>query len=300
MVILLTIIVIYLFVIQRKVIKTVGEEPVTDTMLFSEGMSWVTPVPIPDSLFFSSEKVPLDLFYVREQLDRELTVNTYWHSSTILLLKRAARWLPVIEPVLHKYGIPDDFKYLPIIESGLLNVVSPSGAAGYWQFLENTGKEYGLTINKEIDERYHVTKATEAACKYFLKSFGKMGNWTLVAASYNAGQKRVLENIARQHTRNYYEMYLSDETSRYIFRLLAIKLIHENPEKYGFKVLKGDLYDPLKLKTVDIKNTISSLPDFALKNKISYRMLKELNPWLISDKLSVKHGNVFTIALPSE
>ena len=127
-----------------------------------------------------------------------------------------------------------------------------------------------------------------------------MGNWTLVAASYNAGQKRVLENIARQHTRNYYEMYLSDETSRYIFRLLAIKLIHENPEKYGFKVLKGDLYDPLKLKTVDIKNTISSLPDFALKNKISYRMLKELNPWLISDKLSVKHGNVFTIALPSE
>jgi hypothetical protein len=295
---LLTIAVIYLL-INQKIIKTIAEEePTTDTLLFKEGMTWVTPVPIPNTLFFAGERVPLELFYVREQLDRELTVNTYWHSSTLLMIKRAARWLPVIEPILKSEGVPDDFKYLAIIESGLLNVVSPSGAAGYWQFLEKTGKEYGLEINKEVDERYHVIKATEAACDYINKSHERFGNWTLVAASYNAGQNRIAESIKNQGTRNFYEMHLNEETSRYIFRALAVKLICESPERYGFKLQEGDLYDPHVYKVKEIRSTISSLPVWAIEHGISYRMLKELNPWLRSDKLTVKRGNSYQIYLP--
>jgi membrane-bound lytic murein transglycosylase D len=274
------------------------EEPVTDTMIFTEAMRYATPVPMPDSISFAGEKAPLDLFYVREQLDRELTVNTYWHSSTLLTLKRAARWFPVIEPVLRQQGIPDDFKYLALIESGLMNVVSPSGAAGFWQFLEKTGKEYDLKINKEVDERYHVQKSTEAACRYLKKSMDKFGSWTLAAASYNAGPKKISESIDDQLTRSYYELYLSDETSRYIFRILALKCICESPEKYGFKLETGDLYDPLQTNLINISNSIPNLAVFAREHKISYRMLKELNPWLRSDRLSVRKGEVFQIALP--
>jgi membrane-bound lytic murein transglycosylase D len=290
--------VIYLFFKTRENKKEKEKVPVTEAMTFVEGMNYAMPVPIPDSANFAGEPVPLDVFYVREQFDRELTVNTYWHSATILGLKRAARWFPVIGPILAKNGIPGDFKYLALIESGLLNVVSPSGATGFWQFLEKTGKEYGLVINREIDERYHVIKATEAACAYLKKSYAKFGNWTLVAASYNAGQGRIDETIEKQLAANYYEMLLSDETSRYIFRILAMKYICENPVKYGFKMEKGDLYDPLLVKTIKITSTISNLAAFARQQKTSYRMLKELNPWLRSDKLTVRGGETFEIALP--
>ena len=225
-------------------------------------------------------------------------MNTYWHSSTLLTIKRANRWFPVIEPILAKKGIPADFKYLALIESALMNVVSPSGAAGFWQFLEKTGKEYGLEINKEVDERYHVEKATEAACDYLNKAYLKFGNWTLVAASYNAGQGRIDESIDRQQSRNFYHLYLNDETSRYIFRILAMKIIYENPVKYGFKMEKGDLYDPLDVKTVKVTSTISDLPAFARQQNTTYRMLKELNPWLRSDKLTVRGGEEYFIALP--
>ncbi|MCK9398850.1 MAG: lytic transglycosylase domain-containing protein [Bacteroidales bacterium] len=287
--------ILYLFLNKRE--STKEKEPVTETMVFVEGMNYTMPVPIPDSATFAGEPVPMDIFYVREQFDRELTVNTYWHSSTILNIKRAARWFPVIVPILAKNGIPEDFKYLAIIESGLLNVVSPSGATGFWQFLEKTGKEYGLTINKEVDERYHVAKATEAACAYLNKSYIKFGNWTLVASSYNAGQGRIDETIDKQQVRSYYHMFLSDETSRFVFRILAIKSIYENPVKYGFKIAPGDLYGPLDVKTLKVKESIDDLPAFAREHKTTYRMLKELNPWLRSDKLTVR-GEEFEIALP--
>jgi hypothetical protein len=294
---LLIVVVIYLFY-NGKEKKEEIQEPVTEEMVFVEGMNYAMPVVLPDTADFAGELVPMDIFYVKEQFDREMTVNTYWHSATLLILKRAARWLPVIEPILAKNGIPDDFKYVAMIESGLMNVVSPSGAAGYWQFLEKTGKEYGLVINREVDERYHVAKATEAACHYLKKSYLKFGNWTLVAASYNAGPNRIDDVMGDQMTRNFYEMYLNDETSRYIFRILAMKYIYTDPIRFGFKLEKGDLYDPLKNKPLVITESISDLPAFARQHKTSYRMLKELNPWLRSDKLSVKRGEEFTISLP--
>jgi membrane-bound lytic murein transglycosylase D len=290
--------VICLFFFNRENNKEKEDEPVTEAMTFVEGMNYAMPVPIPDSANFAGEMVPLDIFYVHEQFDREMTVNTYWHSATILNLKRAARWFPVIGPILAKNGIPGDFKYLALIESGLQNVVSPSGAAGFWQFLDKTGKEYGLVINREVDERYHVVKATEAACAYLNKSYAKFGNWTLAAASYNAGQGKIDDTIEKQLATNYYEMLLSDETSRYIFRILAMKYICENPVKYGFKLEKGDLYNPLQLKTIKVTSTISNLATFARQEKASYRMLKELNPWLRSDKLTVRGGETFEIVLP--
>lgn len=290
------IVILYFFINKREITKEI--EPVTEKMVFVQGMNYAMPAPLPDSANFAGEAVPMDIFYVREQFDRELTVNTYWHSSTILNIKRAARWFPVIEPILAKNGIPEDFKYLALIESGLLNVISPSGATGFWQFLEKTGKEYGLTINKEVDERYHVAKATEAACAYLNKSYIKFGNWTLVASSYNAGQSRIDETIDKQQVRNYYHMFLNDETSRFVFRILALKSIYENPIKYGFKIAEGDLYDPLEYKTVKVKESISDLPAFAREHRTTYRMLKELNPWLRSDKLTVRHGEEFEIAIP--
>jgi hypothetical protein len=295
---LLTVGVIYLYFNGKE--KKEQQEPVTEVMTFVEGMNYAMPVPLPDTADFAGELVPMDIFYVREQFDRELTVNTYWHSATLLILKRSTRWLPVIEPILAKNGIPDDFKYLALIESGLLNVVSPSGAVGYWQFLEKTGKEYGLEINKEVDERYHVEKATEAACRYLNKSYAKFSSWTLVAASYNAGQNRIDDVIGDQTTRNFYEMYLNDETSRYIYRILAMKYICRDPVNYGFKLEKGDYYDPLETKPLVVKETISNLPLFARQQNTSYKMLKEMNPWLRSDKLTVKLAEEYVILLPAK
>jgi membrane-bound lytic murein transglycosylase D len=291
---------LYLFVHQKETRKEIEKVPVTENLVFLEGMNYAMPVPIPDSANFAGEPVPMDIFYVREQFDRELTVNTYWHSATILNFKRAARWFPVIEPILAKNGIPSDFKYLALIESGLQNVISPSGATGFWQFLEKTGKEYGLTINKEVDERYHVVKATQAACAYLNKSYLKFGNWTLVASSFNAGQGRIDETIDKQQVRNYYEMFLPDETTRYIFRILAMKCIYENPVKYGFKLSPGDLYSPVSMKTIKVTESLSDLAAFAREHKTTYRMLRELNPWIRSDKLTVRHGEAFDISLPAK
>jgi hypothetical protein len=290
--------VIYLFFNTREDQKE-PVEPVTEEMTFVEGMNYAMPVPMPDSASFCGELLPVSLFYVREQFDRELTVNTYWHSSTLLSIKRAARWFPVIEPILAKNGIPSDFKYLALAESGLMNVVSPAGAAGFWQFLDKTGKEYGLVINKEVDERYHVSKATEAACAYLKKAFAKFGNWSLVAASYNAGQGRIDETIGKQFVKNYYEMLLPEETNRYLYRILALKTIYENPVAYGFKLQPGDLYEPPRVKTVIITDDIQSIAAYAIANKTTYRMIKELNPWLRTDKLTVRNGEAHEMLLPA-
>jgi hypothetical protein len=293
----LTAMVIFLFLDRNR--EAIVEKPVTESMTFVEGMNYAMPVEMPDSIDFCGESVPLEIFYVREQLERELTVNTYWHSSTLLLLKRTGRWLPVIRPILSRNGIPDDFAYLAMVESGLMNVVSPSGAAGYWQFLDKTAREYGLVVNKEVDERYHVAQATEAACRYLSKSYAKFGNWTLVAASYNAGQGRIDDHVDDQFTRNFYAMHLNEETSRYIYRILAMKQIFKDPSKYGFKLQPGDYYDTLSTRKILITETISNLPAFAGKHQTSYRMLKELNPWLRSDKLTVRRGEEYILLLPA-
>jgi hypothetical protein len=258
----------------------------------------VHPPDIPTNISFAGEKALIDLFYVRESLDRELLVNTYWHSSTILMLKRANRWFPVIEPILKKNNIPDDFKYLALTESGFLNVVSPKGATGFWQFLEKTAKEYGLEINDYVDERYNVEKSTEAACRYFLDSYEEYQNWTLVGAAYNAGKRRITESLEQQKTDNYYDLYLNDETSRYIYRIMAIKIICENPAAYGFMLDLKDLYPVVKLKKLMVDQPIPNLVDFAIDHNITYKLLKEFNPWLRSDKLLNSTGKQYYISLP--
>lgn len=254
--------------------------------------------PMPIKADFCGEKVPLELFYVKEGIEREMVVNTYWHSNTILLMKRASRWLPEVETTLKINGVPDDIKYMLFIESGFDHVVSPSGAAGYWQLLEKTAREYGLEVNADVDERYHLVKSTEAACKYLKTAHKKFGNWTLAAASYNTGMKRVEEEIAQQGTANFYELLFSNETTRYINRIVAFKELYQNPMKYGFMLTKDDMYQPIATKGIKIDQTIPRLEEFAQNHKTNLRMVKYFNPWLRSRTLPVKPGKSYTISLP--
>lgn len=205
-------------------------------------------IELPESLEFCGEEVPLDLFYVRESLEREILVNSYLHSSTLLLLKRTTRWFPVMEPLMEKYGLPEDFKYLSMIESSLTNAVSPSKAVGFWQFLESTGKEYGLEIDKEVDMRYNVEKETVAACKYLKESYRKFGSWILAAAAFNCGNGRITRTINEQKVDSYFDMMLPQETERYVFRILALKVITENPENTDSKSVITDGINHLNIK----------------------------------------------------
>ena len=256
-------------------------------------------ITLPDTLDFAGEQVPMHLFYVREKLERELLVNSYMHSSTLLILKRCHRWFPLIEATLKKHNIPEDFKYLAVIESGLANVVSPSKAVGFWQFLEGTAKEYGLEINNEVDMRYNVELEGAAACSYLRKSYQKFGSWTLAAAAYNAGNGRITQFIDYQMVDSYYDMLLYEETERYIFRILAFKLIIENPEKYGFRLSDDLLYQPYEYKTVTVNSTIDNLAEFAIQNGVSYKLLKMFNPWLRGKSLTVKNGKTYQIKIPT-
>jgi hypothetical protein len=253
-----------------------------------------------DDIYFADERVPLEMFNIRERYERELLSNTYFHSNTMVLLKRSKRWFPVIEPILQKYGVPEDFKYLCVIESNLSNVVSPAGAAGFWQFMKSTAQEYGLEINKEIDMRYNVELETEAACKYFLKAYERFGSWTLVAAAYNAGSSRVSKFMKEQGVTSYYDMLMAEETERYVFRIIAIKTIFENPEKYGIYVSNSLAYEPYKYKNVIVKENIDNLAEFAKKHDITYKLLKVFNPWLRSNSLTVKKGKVYEIKIPKK
>jgi hypothetical protein len=257
-------------------------------------------VKIPDTVIFAGEEMPLNDFEVNERLDRELTINGYWHSSTIQNLKLANRYFPVIEKILKENGVPDDFKFLAVAESGLRNVVSPSDAQGIWQFLEGTAKGYGLQVNSEIDERYQIEKSTEAAAKYFKDAYAKFGNWTLAAASYNAGMGAIESAVDYQKEVNYYDLYLKDETSRYVFRAAAFKIIFENTKKYGFFLDQQDLYNPLEYKIIKVDTTISNLADFASSHKTNYKMLRYYNPWLRSTSLTVKAGQSYEIKLPMD
>lgn len=253
-----------------------------------------------DDIYFAGEKVPLEMFNIRERYEKELLSNCYFHSNTMVLLKRSKRWFPVIEPILEKYGVPNDFKYLCVIESNLTNAVSPAGAAGFWQFMKGTAEEYGLKINKDIDMRYNVELETEAACKYFLKAYERFGNWTLVAAAYNAGTSRVYKFMKDQGANSYYDLLMAEETERYVFRILAIKTIFENPEKYGIYVSKDLYYAPYKYNIVVVKDNINSWADFAKQHNISYKLLKVFNPWLRTNSMKVHKGEIYEIKIPKK
>ncbi len=253
---------------------------------------------LPETLTFAGEPVPLNLPDVRERLDRELLINTYWHSSTIFLLKRANKWLPEMERILKKNGIPEDFKYLAAIEGAFMNQVSPANAVGFWQIRKDAGKENGLEINRDVDERYDPIKSTEAACSYLNKAYKKFGNWTNVAASYNRGMSGLGRALDNQKVDSYYDLMLNDETSRYVFRALAIKEIFQNPKKYGFNINASHLYESEKLRYVNIDSDIKDLVQFAKDQGINYKLLKRHNPWLREDNLSVRRGKSYQIAIP--
>ncbi len=255
-------------------------------------------LPIPDYLEFAGEIVPINRLDVRESLDRELLVNTYWHSQTFLFFKRAHRYFPVIEPILEAQNIHDDFKYLALIESGLANVVSPAGASGVWQFMRATGQEYGLTINNEIDERYHLEKATVAACQYLHHAYKLFGNWTLAAAAYNMGNSGLRNQLNRQKVSSYYDLWLNQETARYMYRILAVKTIFENPKQYGFYFSEADLYPPVRTHSIDIDSSITNLSDFALEHDINLKILRTYNPWLRSNSLTNRTGKTYTLKIP--
>lgn len=255
-------------------------------------------VELPSEFDFAGEKVPLYETDVRERFDRELYVNTYWHSQTNLIIKRQNRWFPQIEKILKEEGIPDDFKYIAVIESDLINVISPAGATGFWQFMEGTGKEFGLEINEEVDERYDPIKSTYAACKYFKKAHKKFGNWTLAAASYNRGMGGINYALRKQNSKSFYDLKLNNQTSRYIFRLLAFKEILKNTEKYDFHIPKDLLYRQEKMNSMQIDTTINDLPAFSELIGVSYKTLRYYNPWLRKYSLTVKGKKIYTLKLP--
>lgn len=257
-------------------------------------------MPLPQKLDFSNEPVPLNNLLVQESLDKEIHTNVYWHSNTFFYLKRAARYFPIIEPILKENGVPDDFKYLAVIESGLINATSPSGAKGFWQFMSKTATGYDLEISEDVDERNHLVKSTLAACEYLKEGYKKFGSWTLAAASYNMGKAGLESQLIKQQVSNYYDVLLNAETARYVYRILAVKCIFESPQSYGFNFTSDDLYQPFKTKVISVDSTIVDLVEFAKMNQTNYKTLKVLNPWLINDKLEVKNGVVYQIEIPEK
>jgi membrane-bound lytic murein transglycosylase D len=255
---------------------------------------------LPEEVKFAGERMPLENFDTHESLEREILVSAYRHSSTILIIKRANRYLPVIEKILKKNNIPDDFKYLAAAESEYSNMISPAGATGFWQIMPKTGREDGMEINQVVDERYDVEKSTQFACDYFRKSYEKYGNWTLAAASYNGGRAGIDKQIEIQKQNNYYDLLLNEETARYIFRAVAYKLIISDPERYGFNIKKDDLYPVLDYYNVEVDTAVTDFSAFAGKFGTNYKLLKFLNPWLRKPYLTPRPGKVYVIKIPAE
>ncbi len=259
----------------------------------------IKPVQLDQNFDFAGEALPLASFDVRERLDRELLRNAYWHSNTMLNLKKAYRYFPIIEKILKEEGLPEDIKYLAVAESDLSNAVSPAGAKGVWQFMKGTGRDYNLEINGEVDERYHLEKSTRAACRFLKHYKERFGSWTLAAAAYNMGPSALSREIANQRTQSYYDLNLNQETSRYVFRMVAIKEIMKEPARFGFYIEEAEKYSPLnKYYLVKVDQPIANWGDFAQKYGISYRMLKVYNPWLVSYKLTNKSGKTYQVKVP--
>ena len=258
-------------------------------------------IPKPSStIYFANERVPLENPDIWERYDKELLKNTYWQSNTLLLHKRAAKYFPVIEPILKKNNLPDDFKYLALTESGLENVTSPAGAKGFWQIMKSTAKEFNLEVNSEVDERYHIEKSSQAACDFLNSAKEKFGSWTLAAAAYNMGRSGLLKQMNRQKSYAYYDLLLNNETSRYVFRILAIKEIIENPKKYGFQFRTEDLYKNIPTYEVMVDTNISSWADFSKEYGINYKILKLHNPWLRESYLTNKLKKKYYIEIPQK
>lgn len=260
----------------------------------------ISAITLPEPLDFAGEPVPLNDPDIRERTDREFLVNTYWQSNTLLLLKRAHKYFPMIEPILAKNGIPDDFKYLAVAESGLQHVVSPAGAKGFWQIMEATGKEYGLEINTNVDERYHIEKSTQVACDYLKKWKEHFGSWTLTAAAYNAGPTRIQNYREVQKADGYYDLLLGEETGRYIFRILALKEIITHPNAYGFEVKQSDFYTAVPTFAVEVDTAVTRWADFAKRYGITYKILKKHNAWLREPHLDNVSGKKYQIQLPKK
>ncbi|MBO3098861.1 lytic transglycosylase domain-containing protein [Gelidibacter pelagius] len=255
---------------------------------------------IPEDLNFADEPLPLSIPDVYERMDRELLVNTYWQSNALLMFKRAQKYFPVIEPILEKHGIPDDFKYLAVIESGLTNAVSPAGARGIWQIMPATGRENGLEVNDNVDERYHLEKSTEVACKYLLQSKRNLGSWTLAAAAYNAGNAGISRRLKEQGVNDYYDLLLGEETGRYMFRIVALKEIMTNPKTYGFNFEDNDLYANIPTFNVVIDKEVPDFTAFAQEYGINYKILKIHNPWLRETRLNNKSRKEYVIEIPEK
>ena len=262
-------------------------------------LAYATSPFVPEIVDFCGEEVPLQYFDVFESLERELIINTYFHSQSLFYIKKANRYLPVIEPILKENNIPDDFKYLAIAESGFSYIVSPAGATGFWQLLESTAKEYGLEVNSEVDERYNLEKATEAACKYLNESYTIYKNWTMVAATYNAGRRGIERQIERQGETNYYDLLLYEETARYVYRVLAIKLLLKNPLQYGFNIPDSERYQPIPYHEVSVNKSIDDIGTFARANGTNYKLLKLLNPWLRNNSLTNNQQKTYIIRIPA-
>jgi hypothetical protein len=282
--------------LQKETLATITR---TQVLEFPQGYKITTPY-IPDNLIFAGERVPMDNFEVRERIEREFIVNTYFHSLTILAIKRANRWFPVIEPILKQNNIPNDFKYLCVNESNLENVISPANATGFWQFIKETGEKYNLEINRTIDERYHVEKSTQAACDYLNDAYEMYGTWTMASASYNMGTNGTTNQIERQQTENFYNLVLNPETSRYVARIVAFKYIMNNQSLYGFDIKPNELYEPLKFYEVILDSTVTDFANYAVALGINYKTLKLYNPWLRDNYLNNKKGKIYKIKVPKK
>lgn len=255
---------------------------------------------IPDTLSFAGERVPLNIYYVREGLDRELVSNMYYQSNTLFTIKRATRYFPTIERILKEEGVPGDFKYLCVIESGLQCVTSSAGAQGWWQFMKTTGQKYGLEITDEVDMRNNLEASTRAACRYLKALKAQFGGWTEAAAAYNCGENGLDRRLTNQQQRSYYDLYLNRETQRYVYRILALKLILQHPQDYGYYVRRCDTYPEVPTTEVLLSGKDVDLVQFAKDNGTSYKMVRTLNPWITTDKLKNKNGNTYSVKIPTK
>lgn len=295
---LIGIILVFTFSTDKKVVAEKTEKAKVSNIVISG-------VKLPEKIDFAGETVPLENFDVKEGLERELLINSYWHSQTLMILKRSTRYFGLIEPILKKNNIPDDFKYLALAESGFTNVTSPAGAVGFWQFLPGTARDYGLQVDKdvnkpcEVDERYNIERSTQAACAYFKDLYKIYQSWTMAAAAYNMGSKALNKSVQRQYTKNYYDLLLNDETARYLYRIIALKLIVSNPQKYDFNIEASDYYQPIPCTDVSVKQPIKDLALFAFEKGTNYKILKLLNPWLRDISLSNKEGKTYVIKIPA-
>jgi hypothetical protein len=253
---------------------------------------------LPENLNLAGERVPIEEQDIKERMERELLVNTYWQSNGLLLLKRANKYFPILEPLLKQYGIPDDFKFLALAESAFIDETSSAGAAGMWHFMKATGKEYGLEINDNVDERYDIEKSTKVAAEYLKKSKERLGSWTLAAAAYNAGNYGVSRRLEEQQINNYYDAKLPNETERYVFRILALKEVMNNPKKYGFVFEQEDLYTSPKTKTIKVDTVITNITSFAKNYGLTYKEFKIYNPWLRENRLNNRSRKEYEIKIP--